>query len=158
MADTEYEAEGTIPDPWSLPLETFDVSKAEIFLNNKQGEYFRRLRKEAPVHYCPESSVGAYWSVTKYHDIIAVDSNHKTFSSDPSIVIAEARHLNESRGGSPRRAEVSGRLDAVEAQQRRLVRLYQALRVRVLSLSETSWPSNSSPVRRVTRQFWLAGS
>ena len=41
MADTEYEAEGTIPDPWSLPLETFDVSKAEIFLNNKQGEYFR---------------------------------------------------------------------------------------------------------------------
>ena len=22
MADTEYEAEGTIPDPWSLPLET----------------------------------------------------------------------------------------------------------------------------------------
>lgn len=37
MADTEYEAEGTIPDPWSLPLETFDVSKAEIFLNNKQG-------------------------------------------------------------------------------------------------------------------------
>ena len=89
MADTEYEAEGTIPDPWSLPLETFDVSKAEIFLNNKQGEYFRRLRKEAPVHYCPESSVGAYWSVTKYHDIIAVDSNHKTFSSEPSIVIGD---------------------------------------------------------------------
>ncbi|MEZ5945786.1 MAG: cytochrome P450 [Hyphomonas sp.] len=74
---------------WSLPLEGFDVSKAEIFQQNKHGEYFRRLRKDAPVHYCPESAVGAYWSVTKYHDIVAVDSNHKTFSSVPSIVIGD---------------------------------------------------------------------
>ncbi len=89
MADTQHTAEAKIPDPWSLPLETFDVSKAEIFLNNKHGEYFRRLRQEAPVHYCPESSAGAYWSVTKYNDIIAVDSNHKAFSSVPSIVIGD---------------------------------------------------------------------
>jgi len=78
-----------IPDPWSLPLETLDVSKAELFQNNKHGEYFRRLRKEAPVHYCPDSMHGAYWSITKYNDIIAIDTDHKRFSSDTNIVIGD---------------------------------------------------------------------
>ena len=73
MADTAQSIDVEVPDPWSLPLERLDVSKAEIFQQNKQGEYFRRLRKEAPVHYCPESAVGAYWSVTRYEDIMAID-------------------------------------------------------------------------------------
>ena len=89
MADTVHSQSPDIPDPWSLPLETFDVSKAEIFQSNMHWEYFRRLRQDAPVHFCPESNVGAYWSVTKYKDIIAVDSDHKTFSSVPSIVIGD---------------------------------------------------------------------
>ncbi|HPF22299.1 MAG TPA: cytochrome P450 [Hyphomonas sp.] len=89
MADTAQSIDVEIPDPWALPLDSFDVSKAEIFQQNMQGEYFRRLRKEAPVHYCPKSAVGAYWSVTKYNDIVAVDSNHKVFSSMPSIVIGD---------------------------------------------------------------------
>ena len=89
MADTLHSQSPDIPDPWSLPLETFDVSKAEIFQSNMHWEYFRRLRQDAPVHFCPESNVGAYWSVTKYKDIIAVDSDHKTFSSVPSIVIGD---------------------------------------------------------------------
>ena len=89
MADTAQSIDVEIPDPWDIPLESFDVSRAEIFHQNKQGEYFRRLRQDAPVHYCPDSAVGAYWSVTKYHDIVAVDSNHKVFSSVPSIVIGD---------------------------------------------------------------------
>lgn len=79
-----------IPDPWSLSLETLDVSKAEIFQNDQHGEYFKRLRKEAPVHYCPESQFGPYWSITKFKDIIAIDSDHKRFSSDRDIVIGDA--------------------------------------------------------------------
>jgi cytochrome P450 len=89
MADTAQSIDVEIPDPWDLPLETLDVSKAELFQQNKHWEYFRRLRQEAPVHYCPDSAVGAYWSVTKYNDIIAVDSNHKVFSSEPSIAIGD---------------------------------------------------------------------
>jgi cytochrome P450 len=42
---------------------------------------FDRLRKEDPVHYTPDSFVGPYWSVTKYEDIMAVDTDHKRFSS-----------------------------------------------------------------------------
>jgi len=79
-----------IPDPWTLPLETLDVSRAEIFQHNRHGEYFRRLRQEDPVHYCPESAHGPYWSITRFHDIVAVDSNHKVFSSERDIVIGDA--------------------------------------------------------------------
>ena len=89
MADTWHGASTGIPDPWTLPLETFDVSKAELFEQDLHWEYFRRLRKEAPVHYCPDSLVGPYWSVTKYNDIVAVDTNHKVFSSQPSIGIGD---------------------------------------------------------------------
>jgi cytochrome P450 len=89
MADTWHGASTGIPDPWTLPLETFDVSKAELFEQDLHWEYFRRLRKEAPVHYCPDSLVGPYWSVTKYNDIVAVDTNHKVFSSQPSISIGD---------------------------------------------------------------------
>ena len=89
MADTWHGASAGIPDPWTLPLETFDVSKAELFEQDLHWEYFRRLRKEAPVHYCPDSLVGPYWSITKYNDIVAVDTNHKVFSSSPSIGICD---------------------------------------------------------------------
>lgn len=42
---------------------------------------FARLRAEDAVHYTPESSYGPYWSVTRYEDIQAVDTNHEAFSS-----------------------------------------------------------------------------
>jgi cytochrome P450 len=79
-----------VPDPWSLPLDTFDVSKAAIFQQNAQGEYFRRLRREAPVHYCPESQFGGFWSITRFNDIVAIDANHAQFSSHKSIVIGDS--------------------------------------------------------------------
>ena len=87
---TDAEQKNVIPDPWSLPLETLDVSKAEIFQNNKHGEYFRRLRKESPVHFCQESQFGPFWSITKFNDIVAIDSDHNRFSSDANIVIGDA--------------------------------------------------------------------
>lgn len=91
MADTQHAMDSSgVPDPYSLPLENLDVSKAEIYEANAQGEYFRRLREEDPVHYCADSPFGPFWSITKYDDIIAVDSNHKVFSSQDNIVIGDA--------------------------------------------------------------------
>ena len=46
---------------------------------------FKQMRAEAPVHYCAESSYGPFWSITRYHDIMAVDKNHEVFSSDASL-------------------------------------------------------------------------
>ena len=44
-----------------------------------------RLRREAPIHYLPEGQHGPFWSVTKYKDIVQVDTNHQVFSSESSL-------------------------------------------------------------------------
>ena len=66
----------------SLALETIDVSQPELFQNDTIGLYFERLRRESPVHFCAESRFGPYWSVTRFDDIMAVDKDHQTFSSE----------------------------------------------------------------------------
>ena len=70
---------------YATPLGAFDVSNPELFRGDTLWPWFERLRHEDPVHYCPESPYGPYWSVTKHKDIIAVDSNHRVFSSDSEI-------------------------------------------------------------------------
>jgi cytochrome P450 len=62
-------------------LATMDVSRSELWEANVQGEHFARLRAEAPVHYCPDSIFGPYWSVTRYADIEEVESNPAVYSS-----------------------------------------------------------------------------
>ena len=77
------------PDPWTVPLDRIDPSRADRFQTGEHHEYFRRLRREDPVHYCAESPFGPYWSITKFNDIVAVDSNHAVFSSNRDIVIGD---------------------------------------------------------------------
>src|SRR5436190_967262 len=69
----------------ATPLDKFDVSDPELFRSDMLWPWFERLRREDPVHYCAESQFGPYWSVTNHRDIIAVDSNHRVFSSDSEI-------------------------------------------------------------------------
>ena len=76
-------------DPYSIPLARIDVSDAELFETDTLWGYFERLRKEDPVHYCAESEFGAYWSVTRFDDIVHVEKNHETFSSARSIVVGD---------------------------------------------------------------------
>ena len=59
-----------------------DVSDPRIFQNNTAEAFFKRLREEAPVHYCPSGDYGPFWSITKFDDIMAVDTQHEVFSSD----------------------------------------------------------------------------
>ncbi|MBJ65795.1 MAG: cytochrome P450 [Rhodobiaceae bacterium] len=78
-------------DPSSIPIEEFDMANSDIFMyGDAIYPLFERLRNEDPVHFCPESCVegaGAYWSVTKYNDIMSVDTNHKVFSSEGAITL-----------------------------------------------------------------------
>jgi len=69
----------------AIPIEQIDVSRPNLFQKDTIGLFFDRLRKEDPVHYCRESNVGPYWSVTKFNDIMAVDTNHKVFSSEAKL-------------------------------------------------------------------------
>ena len=74
---------------YSIPLEDINVADAELFRTDTFWPYFERLRKEDPVHYCRDHEFGPYWSVTKFNDIMFVDTNHDLFSSEPSITIAD---------------------------------------------------------------------
>ncbi len=67
---------------YAQPLETLDPAQPALFEADAVLPWFERLRAEDPVHYTPESEYGPYWSITKYNDIMAVDTNHQVFSSD----------------------------------------------------------------------------
>ena len=73
----------------AIDLATFSPAQPDLFQNDVMWPYFERLRKESPVHFTPDSDHGPYWSVTKYNDIMAVDTNHQVFSSEGGITIFE---------------------------------------------------------------------
>jgi cytochrome P450 len=66
----------------ALPLEQIDVSDPKLYQNDIWYPYFERLRREDPVHWCQGGMYGSYWSVTKYKDIMSVEVNHQTYSSE----------------------------------------------------------------------------
>ena len=69
-------------DPYALSLDQLDPAHPSLFEHDKFWPYFERLRAEDPVHYCADSMSGPYWSVTKYRDIMHVDTHPDVFSSD----------------------------------------------------------------------------
>ena len=70
---------------YSTPLEDFHPGAPQLFRSDTLWPYFERLRNEEPVHYCAKSPIEPYWSVTKYNDIMHVDTSHGIFSSDVSL-------------------------------------------------------------------------
>ncbi|HEY2069972.1 MAG TPA: cytochrome P450 [Rhizomicrobium sp.] len=76
---------------WTMPVEEIEVGNPELFRTDTIWPYFARLRKDDPVHHSVHPEHGPYWSVTKYNDIMAVDTNHAVFSSEPSITMVDPR-------------------------------------------------------------------
>ena len=86
---------------YSTPLEELDVSNPNLWDDQSYWPIFERMRNEAPLHYCrtpwenpfrsddDDATVGPYWSVTRYDDIMEIDTNHKVFSSEPAIVLPD---------------------------------------------------------------------
>ena len=76
---------------YAMPLSEINPADPELFRTDTMWPYFERLRKEDPVHWAvsAEEEIGGYWSVTKYNDIMAVDTNHEVFSSEPTIVLPD---------------------------------------------------------------------
>lgn len=87
MSEATATPEVEIPDPYSLPLESLNPAQPILFQHDAHWDYFKRLREEDPVHYTADSAFGPYWSLTKYQDIFAVDTNHQVFSSAKGITV-----------------------------------------------------------------------
>ena len=82
-------ATGEAPDYRALPLAEIDVSDPRMFQFDYWHGLFARLREDSPVHYQPESPAGPFWSVSRYEDIVAIERDTETFSSEPSIAILD---------------------------------------------------------------------
>ena len=69
---------------WSMPLEELHPADPQYFVDNTELHIFDRLRAQDPVHRgtSPVPEVGSYWSVTRYQDIMFVDTHPELFSSD----------------------------------------------------------------------------
>jgi cytochrome P450 len=78
-----------IADPYTLDIKDLDPSDPRLFEHQLHWDYFKRLREEDPVHFVNSEEFGPYWSITKFQDIMFVDSHHQLFSSEPSIVLGE---------------------------------------------------------------------
>src|SRR5206468_10565306 len=75
---------------YAEPLETLNPAKPRLFQSDAMWPYFERLRREDPIHFTPHSAVGPFWSITKYKDIMAIETDHKSFSSASGIGLSES--------------------------------------------------------------------
>ncbi len=72
-------------DVSKIPVAQLDCSDPALFRDDTLWPVFERLRREDPVHFFENEQYGRFWSVTKYKDIMAVDTNHQVYSSEASL-------------------------------------------------------------------------
>jgi cytochrome P450 len=96
-------------EAWTAPLEELNPARVDRFQNDTIWPVFERLRREDPIHFTPDSEYGPYWSITRWDDIMAVDTNHIDFSSADGITLVNRKMLEAQReafaamGREPRR-------------------------------------------------------
>src|SRR3954464_5810894 len=81
---------------YAMPLADINPVDPEPFRTDTWAPYFERLRAENGVHWAvsEEEEVGGYWSVARWHDIMAVDTDHDDFSSEPTIVLPDIPYFS----------------------------------------------------------------
>src|SRR5271155_1395939 len=75
----------------AIPLSEINPADPQFFVDDTVGYVFDRLRREDPVHrsHSPIPGIGTYWSVTRYKDIVHVESNHGIYSSEDGITLMD---------------------------------------------------------------------
>ena len=114
--DLKHEARAKV---FAEPLETLNPAQPELFAQDAMWPYFDRLRTEAPVHYTPESAYGPFWSITKYNDIMAVDTNHQVFSSEDGIALQSLEAKAQTVGRPTRQSFIGMDPPKHDSRQRR---------------------------------------
>ena len=89
LHDAHLDTGAPIPAAADIDLADLDLTDVELWRRDAVWERFARMRQEQPVHWCKDSPFGPYWSISRYDDILAVDTNHGDFSSEPSIVLPD---------------------------------------------------------------------
>jgi cytochrome P450 len=92
---------------YAEPLESLNPARPELFTEDAMWPYFERLRREDPVHFTADSDYGPFWSVTRYNDIMTVDTNHQVFSSADGITLVSLEAKAQSAGRPARPSFIS---------------------------------------------------
>lgn len=66
-----------------------DLLSPSSFSNGHPHEQYRWLREHAPVYWHPEPNGPGFWAVTRFEDVRALGRDPETFSSEPTIMIAD---------------------------------------------------------------------
>src|SRR5579872_2796965 len=82
-------------EAYAMPLAELNPAQAQRFQDDTIWPVFERLRREDPVHFTPDSEFGPYWSITRWDDIMAVDTNHIDFSSADGITLVNQVQMAE---------------------------------------------------------------
>ena len=91
----KIEADSETAEALAMPLTDINPAKVERFQADTIWPYFERLRREDPVHFTAESEFGPYWSLTRWDDIMAVDTDHEAFSSADGIGLPNRQAMEE---------------------------------------------------------------
>jgi cytochrome P450 len=75
----------------AIPIAEINPSDPQEFVDDTVGYVFERLRREEPVHrsHSPIPGIDTYWSVTRYQDIMHVDTHHDIYSSANGITLLD---------------------------------------------------------------------
>jgi cytochrome P450 len=96
-------------EAYATPLAQLNPAQVDRFAADTIWPVFERLRREDPVHFTADSEYGPYWSITRWEDILAVDTNHEAFSSAEGIGLANLANLAEQeKVMGPRRRSGAG--------------------------------------------------
>ncbi|HEV2531643.1 cytochrome P450 [Phenylobacterium sp.] len=98
--DIKAEARARI---YAQPIEAVDPAQPDLFAQDAMWPIFERLRAEAPVHFTDSPTHGGFWSISRWDDIMRVDSDHKAFSSADGITLQslESKAEQARRGTRP---------------------------------------------------------
>jgi cytochrome P450 len=91
----KVDASQAAAEAYALPLEELNPGNSDRFQAGTVWPVFERLRAEDPVHFTPDSEFGPYWSITRWNDIMAVDTDHGAFSSVGGIVLTNLQMAAE---------------------------------------------------------------
>ncbi len=73
-----------------LSLPEVDLSNHDAFVDGPPWDMFDSLRRQAPLYWNPEPPPNhGFWSVTRHADVLAVDRDDRTFSSERGAVSIE---------------------------------------------------------------------
>ncbi len=76
-----------------------DLLSPKTFERGHPVEQYRWLRDNAPAYWHEESNGPGFWAITRYEDVAAIGRDPQTFSSEPTISIADPGPGEELRIG-----------------------------------------------------------